>query len=660
MKRKILLIILLTVLCVSNVVCLVAFADEEQTTTMAIANLDQTDVLADLMTGETFDVTQYQWSQDSDDHPVLISFVEYCYSAILNLQKYYGLYVYVFNPRGSVLMQEGHEISIATAYSTADDTGGSKPIEYDTFELTLVDTSDNLADKNTKNMFWKFKVVDKAGKDGLTLQQRANPMERRYDVVGIQLVGAFDDEGVDVIPKDFQIGCSYKYSGFANGMALTNDQPIVCKQEHLDTITLDVQSTYYRTDTSNKGNGWQNDVNSVYFSVDKDYFNNYGTLKRIKAEWYEFVTSDIVVTSNNAFYTEMLPNLGKKYFDLTNMQYGLACGLENNAIPNVGLVNCAQYFGNVSSQNGIYSKLYYLFNTSAIQSYDSNKGLLEQGGIRAETLGSYIENFVTNNPSIAGDTFAINGKTYSKALFATDISDSRKISNSMGVVQSGFDGKSTYDFDVDVEHLNYETWDWNNGSYWDNVSMMDGDNWAWWHALWGNFPEQEEELQDIKYIVMVDESDLSLSKTDFCKKYLINTYDYDSFISYCRQEFYAEREVVLFRFAVTDYYSEMATVIKNTSLGFTPYEDEAYRAFGSVFLDFDIIKLTFKDKGGNYHAIGVVADPINIYPDVTPPIEIESPSLDMKWAQFLQLIFSGAIILALLIEASITARIVFR
>ena len=40
------------------------------------------------------------------------------------------------------------------------------------------------------------------------------------------------------------------------------------------------------------------------------FFDTYGKLQRIKAEWYEYKTTDIVVTSNQAFYDKAYPYLG--------------------------------------------------------------------------------------------------------------------------------------------------------------------------------------------------------------------------------------------------------------------------------------------------------------------------------------------------------------
>ena len=74
---------------------------------------------------------------------------------------------------------------------------------------------------------------------------------------------------------------------------------------------MDVQHTYYRTESSGKGENHRNQLDTVYFAVPKRLFDTYGKLQRIKAEWYEFKTKDYVVTSNSEFYNAVQSYLGK-------------------------------------------------------------------------------------------------------------------------------------------------------------------------------------------------------------------------------------------------------------------------------------------------------------------------------------------------------------
>ena len=65
-------------------------------------NFDTTYVLDDLKSssdgGEAFDLNDYPFDESKDIQ--VINFVEYCYSYKANMRGNYGLYVYVYNPKG--------------------------------------------------------------------------------------------------------------------------------------------------------------------------------------------------------------------------------------------------------------------------------------------------------------------------------------------------------------------------------------------------------------------------------------------------------------------------------------------------------------------------------------------------------------------------------
>lgn len=70
--------------------------------TSSKALFEQTNVMDDLkkstIDGEAFDLTKYSF--DSKKNMQIISFVEYCYSYSPERQDNYGLYAYVYNPKG--------------------------------------------------------------------------------------------------------------------------------------------------------------------------------------------------------------------------------------------------------------------------------------------------------------------------------------------------------------------------------------------------------------------------------------------------------------------------------------------------------------------------------------------------------------------------------
>ena len=78
----------------------------------------------------------------------------------------------------------------------------------------------------------------------------------------------------------------------------------------------------------------------------------------------------------------------------------------------------------------------------------------------------------------------------------------------------------------------------------------------------------------------------------------------------------------MFRFAQTDYVSAAIAYSK----GNTEYSDKAYVASETVFLDFDIIHLTF-NRDGVYKVIPAVSNPIDIVGDITAPLDLDEPDM---------------------------------
>ena len=108
-----------------------------------------------------------------------------------------------------------------------------------------------------------------------------------------------------------------------------------------------------------------------------------------------------------------------------------------------------------------------------------------------------------------------------------------------------------------------------------------------------------------------------------------------------------EKVVVLFHFATTDYYSAPVEIWE-LGTGFlggdTKISGQAYRAWESVFLDFDVIQLTFNNDG-EYHVIPAVSSPIDIVNAITPPVDMDS---DIPWWAYVIVVLAEIAVLLLL------------
>lgn len=592
---------------------------------------DKTDVLTDLrsatVSGEPFDIADYPY--DESKQAQVINFVEYCYSYKANMRDNYGLYVYVYNPQGLNVStkSKSNKIQMAVRY----DADGN-PGDYAKFDLLFLSKSEN----DYKNLLYKFKVVDKEI-DGATFAQRVNANERRYDVSGVELLTYGANNATD-----YAVNGTYFFTGYAAGYGpdASAESTLESRVEYLESVTLDVKHTFYRTRTSSKGAGYQNQLDTVYFAVPKRFFDTYGKLQRIKAEWYEYRTKDIVVTSNQSLYDKAYPWLGRQTGDFDkygmmvyNKDIGISLGQDAGDYGD-GL-SAAKWGWNLGGKyyHVPAPALYYLFKVANISEYDPYADIVSIGGVESNALYEYIR---TYDKSYSGGTLPIKEGSISADLFESDIDGYRKLDTEYGKIQQGY---SYYDFDADVDLQKLTSWQEGNPSFWDNWV-----NWGLWDTMFGKIPE--EESRTVSPIYTLKETDLQGTNAEIADRLLVNAND----VPALREHYAAARKddcvTVLFRFATSDYYAA-AVDIMELGKGFLGADKhtkgQAYRAWESVFLDFDVIQLTF-NRDGTYTVIPVVSSPIDIVNAITPPVQM--PDGTPWWMRLLSI--------ALLIIAVIT------
>ena len=588
-------------------------------------NYDKTNVLDDLtsstVNGEPFDITDFPFNENKDAQ--VISFVEYCYSYKANLRDNYGLYIYVYNPKGLNLStnSKSNKIQMAVSY----DADGN-PNDYQKFSLEFCSKVES---GDYKNLFYKFKVVDRKV-NGTTFAERVNSNARRYDVSGVELLtyGA-------TTATEYHVGGTYVFTGYAEGYGsdVNAKNTLNCTIEKLETVELSVKHTFYRSNTSSLGAGHQNQLDTVYFSVPKRLIDEYGRLQRIKAEWYEYKTKEILVTSHKDFYSKASPYIGVNLgpvneFGMQKYNSDIYYSLGINAGDAGGGMNMAKWGWNLG-EGFLHipcQALYYMFLVDNINEYDPYASIVDIGGIQSNDLYEYIKNY---NKTYANGTLPIKDGTISADLFLDDIDDSRKIDNENGKIQQGY---SFYDFDADVDLQTLKSWSDTSPSFWENWI-----NFGLGAAFTGG---PNEESKTVAPIQILKASDVQGTNAEIASKLLINSADVDALkaeyndavtVSGVDDE---EKVVVLFRFATSDYYSEGVDIMElgEGFLWSDKYtEGQAYIAQESVFFDFDIIQLTF-NKDGDYTVIPVVASPIDIVNDITPPVYLDD---GLEWWQIL-------------------------
>ena len=252
--------------------------------------------------------------------------------------------------------------------------------------------------------------------------------------------------------------------------------------------------------------------------------------------------------------------------------------------------------------------LYLLFNTdgASISSYDPKADIVSSGGVSTNALEEYI--FGYDNTFDSGTLNIKDGQVISADLFEEDIDESRKVDNERGKIQMGY---SYYDFDVSEDVQEIVSWADGDPSWWDNWNEF-----GFWESLFGNIPE--EAGRSFAPIYIPKEEDFAGTAEEIADRLMCQVSD----VERLRAAYETEDEVlVLFRFATSDYYAEEADLIDYSQSSFGNArirQGEAYIAQESVFLNFDVIQLTFNDSG-DMTIIPVVANPIDIIDPITPP-----------------------------------------
>ncbi len=602
--------ILLSLFCI----CAVNVGGNSTASAESVYPFDNTDVMADLESSGTFNINDYFWDYYGIyKSPSIMNFVEWCYSPF-NPEDF-ALYIYFYNPQALDIDEDNpsNRIQIASAYDTYPLTKDSVPTNYDTYPLIFCSMSTR---ENYEGMFYKFRVVDQKGSDGLYIQDRVYSGERRYDVSGVVLA----NENGDI--KEYGVGGTYYFTGYAAGYGPDSNASNTLKNtgfQALETISIEVHPTVYRqAGFSDLGAGHQWDINSVYFSVPERYFTEYGDLQKIKAEWWEYETQPVFVTDNeeaaNAFKQYLGVNIG-------NQQSGLNYRFTNYIITSsgAGVQNAWKgYTYNVEEKANDFNvkrlnTLYYSFYS------DLSKDVIVTGEQLKQHMKDYSASAVKGYLPVL-----IDGQKISADLFTDVLSNGRA---DISHVEDNIHHK-VFEFDAN-DKFNMLAYDVNESGFE-----------RFLRKLFGGVAIDSE--MDISPIEADIKRYINLSDSNLSNTLLINESDATTFKSFYNSAISKNERTILFRFAKTDYYSEKVDVFKDDELFGLPtwYEDfgDGVVATESVFLDFKIIHLTFQ-ADGVYTVIPVTQNPINIINDLTPTPEPEAPDWWKAFVEWLNDLF---------------------
>lgn len=575
--------------------------------------IETTEPLYELTQDASFDINNYPANKNGQIQ--LLRLYEYCYSFYEKDSEKYALYLYLYNPTKKEIKESAlNKVQMSIKKTIGiDDTVNY--VDYNKYNLKVISYSDDY-------LFYKLKVLDNRI-NNLTLYNRIPKNQdnyaRNYAISGIEIL---QKNGINAV--EYLVNSVYTYTGFSKGYAPKfniDNSNLKCYQERLESITLDVNHTVYRTNNSNKGANYQNQIDTVYFTVPNRFKRDYGNLQRIKAEWYEYKTKDIIVTSNTNFYNKLMGKDGtpnKIGWNFPNYSGTAGWALtENMESDTLGIISetYADFNWNMKDidhcQRTI-TALYYLFYNPNLSGYSPDTDYLDVD-VSVDKLSNWIYNY---NYSHSDKSIALkNGKNVWADLFENDIDSYRKVDNEYGKIQQGY---SYYDFDADIDIFNINSYNAEDHSLSENAKMV-----GLWNAIWGNYEEIKNQTRtDIKPIEILEDNSLIGTNSAIANNLLINTNDVQKIKNLYNQAKLNDESVVLFRFANSDYYRSYLTLwdLSKDNLGLINFgkQDQAYRAQQSVFLDFDVIQLTFS-QDGEMTVVPVVSNPQDIINPVSPP-----------------------------------------
>lgn len=573
-----------------------------------VTDFSKTEILDDLA-----DLDSSLYQPNPLGKPEVVRFQEYCYSDKYFFKQYYGLFVYVYNPTCAKL-EEINYINIATSY----DADG-KPKDFANVDLTICSFTED-------NLFYKFELAQ--AEEFLVMAKgyaELHDGERRYDVAGITLTGIEDAR------KDYDYSWTFYFSGFAAGCGETADSAstLTARMEKLKTLRLNVQHTNYRTEDFDENNVCDS-LDSVYFSVPEEYFLNYGGLQKIKAEWYEYKTKEIFVTADEERYNCLDDYIGKDTSDKTLFPNGNQSGHRvywdyrgyNSLLGKKifggawnGQANLLDVY-NINIVNRIDWLFYRANATSRADMY-----------ISKEEVVDYMQWYTTKFSSQE----KIRDK-YAAGLFAERIDEDRLAlldnpSDLRGRVEQEFDADKL----EDKQDLFYEVEQSN------------------WDRFWKGAKYANAALDPILVFDKDDKTTLEgMTAATFAETYKVNPDEAADIKSYCIETLNKGERPVLFRFAVTDYYASSAYFDYDWAF---KNEQDGYVAQETVFLDYDIISLTFRAENGAETVIACVSDPLDIINGVTPPADLNMSSWNWLelWDMVSEALMSIVSVLALII-----------
>lgn len=585
-------------------VCLICTAPIFPALAATAPKLDITDVMDDLkglkIGDKAFDPEEYPF--DSTGDLSTIGLYEYGWGT-----PQYNLYAYIYNPRygldGYEYRYNDEDIKLVVKLYIDDET--EIKFNYDQLSTTIIDVS-------TDGRFIKVRI------DGSPFVSKlASSDKRTYDVSGsIYRYQKKDDGG------------TFKGMTFINTgsvVTFTGSSSYIRSKE---TIDLEVYPSMYRFPVDDYTHQM---LYTAYFVIPKKYKTDYDALVGIDASWFETHTAPVVTVDDNSLY-DILSQMST---DSVLDSY-LSTG---NFYRSYGAI-ISDYF--VSRYDGWpdWVSGNMTINLQSLSGYVLRKELFYVDSL----LGGYTLDFRFENnvatkfdhvlkvanlnsdyyiPTV-GRYYDINGDGQGDILatFIDSVDDGQKY------------GQQKHSFTAKDFHLIDNTW----SGFWERLFNKDID-------------------LNIQPFYYLKDEDMALYSTNKINENLYIGEEYWSdFYSVYQDAKKNGDQVVLFRFAVRDYYSAPAAYIDGDEYTWSSY-GECNLSYRTAFLDFDIISLAFADNNVIY-SFDVNSDPIDFVPGIHDPDAPGGGGVVDDWLADLISRIDAAVKIVCLVAAAVVVLVV--
>lgn len=556
--------------------------------TATVSPYDSSSVLDDL-DGATIEGKEFvltDYAANPTGNVELITFTEYGYDT-----EAYGLYAYVYNPQKL-------NVNTTSVLNTVE-LKVNEEEHYSKYPLTFISSAN-------EGVLLKCKVSLSIYEKN-TLLSLLNSEKRTYSVSSVELI-----EYGDVNATDYSVGKRYEYTTSLNDI-------VSCTVIPFETLSLDVHPAVYRPAGTNGTENTQDCLHSVYFAVPNEYIEKYGEMTAIQATWLNAVLRPGLVTGNQEAYETISSYVGQPFYEYNEFVPTYISDYKKTShgqgvysYSADWVFNSPRDMGNgVLGHNLALNPLYLLFNSG------DTSNSADTYTVSSEDLKERLSELSTLFGGSSSSAY-LNGK-YAKVLFSSyddDFTTVYKKASDMVSLTSEVIGSSFWD----------KLFGRTETTVFDGIPVLE--------KLEANdfltmFPKQ---CADGLYVSLEDWFDMQLFAN----------------------EKMSDHTCYIFRYQVSDYVAKEATlydVSYNSLIGgyqLSAEDTNAYFFQETVNLDFDMIDVEF-EKDGILTQIPVVSNPIDVIPDITPPVNITTDDDGTPW-WFWAIIAVVALILLCLIK----------